>query len=114
MESLVRVRSGIFSLDEAVELDTLRDDVSPAEQLSEAAHGLPFPRYKPVQEDLKYILQGRTVPWRGEKVDGLVSIVLNGRLLAISEVQEMNGEKVLVPKRILEPKGKELFMSADK
>jgi tRNA pseudouridine55 synthase len=114
MESLVRVRSGSFSLDEAVDLDTLQDDVSLPEQLSEAARGLPFPRYEPAPEDLKYILQGRTVPWGGEKVDGPVSVVLNGRLLAIGEVDEMNGEKVLVPKRILEPKVKELFMSADK
>jgi len=114
MESLVRIRSGTFSLDEAVDLDALQDDVSPAEQLSEAAHGLSFPRYEPVPDDLKYILQGRTVPWRGEKVVGLVSVVLNGRLLGIGEVEDMNGEKVLVPKRILEPEGKELFISADK
>ncbi|TNF47389.1 hypothetical protein EP232_03480 [bacterium] len=114
MESLVRVRSGKFSLDDAVDLDILPADLSSTEQLSEAAHGLPFPRYEPVPEELKLILHGRMVPWRGQEVEGLVSVVLNGRLLAIGEIEKMQGEKVLVPKRILEPKGKELFITADK
>ena len=69
---------------------------------------------EPDQDDMKQILQGRTFPWGGDEAAGLVSVVFKSRLLAIGEIDKINGERVLVPRRILEPKGKELFISADK
>ena len=89
LESLIRVSSGRFS-------------------------GLSFPLVEPDQDDMKQILQGRTFPWGGDEAAGLVSVVFKSRLLAIGEIDKINGERVLVPRRILEPKGKELFISADK
>lgn len=114
MESLIRVSSGRFSLDDAVNLDNLPGDPPPDDQLREAARGLSFPLVEPDQDDMKQILQGRTFPWGGDEAAGLVSVVFKSRLLAIGEIDKINGERVLVPRRILEPKGKELFISADK
>ena len=114
MESLIRARSGAFSLDEAVDLDTLPSDAPPDDLLGEAARGLAFPMVEPDPDDMKQTLQGRTIAWGGDEAAGLVSVVFNRRLLAIGEIDKLNGEKVLIPRRILEPKGKELFISVDK
>ncbi|GBE15912.1 tRNA pseudouridine synthase B [bacterium BMS3Abin14] len=104
MESLVRTRSGNFTLKDAVDLDSLaRDAAAPESLLQSPASGLPFERYEPEDDVLAQILMGRTVLWPGSEKAGMISVVSGSRLLALGEVVVKNEKTVFVPRRILEP-----------
>lgn len=109
LESLVRVRSGKFGLEDAVTLDALAEAVNPEDLLQAAASGLPFQLFEPDAREADQILLGRSIPWRDSRSDGLISITVKGRLLALGEVTEQGGEYRLSPRRILDPGGKELL-----
>ncbi|NOY86280.1 MAG: tRNA pseudouridine(55) synthase TruB [Deltaproteobacteria bacterium] len=104
MESLVRVRSGNFTLEDAVKLDSLPGDAAALRPLLQSpASGLPFARYELEDDMLAQILMGRTVLWPGREKDGMISVVSGRRLVALGEITRKNEKTVLIPKRILEP-----------
>lgn len=113
MESLVRYRSGRFSLKDAVTLDKASKVRSPETLLQRAASGLPFPLFEPDARDAYHILHGRPVPWTCGRPDGLISITSRGRLIALGEVTGEEGERRLAPRKILESEGKELLKQSD-
>ena len=103
MESLVRARSGKFTLEDAVNLDALsRDGATPDSFLLTPASGLAFPSYEPEDEVLARILAGRTINWHGREGDGMISVVSRHRLKALGEIIRKNGKPFLIPRRILE------------
>ncbi|MFV1956338.1 MAG: tRNA pseudouridine(55) synthase TruB [bacterium] len=108
MESLVRVRSGAFHIDDTIELDKLRSGTDPEKWLRNAASGLSFPEFEPEDADLAGLLQGRPVSWSGDQLEGMVSVVRNGCLVALVSVGESEGRMVIEPRRILKP-AKELL-----
>ncbi|UCG38762.1 MAG: tRNA pseudouridine(55) synthase TruB [bacterium] len=114
MESLVRVRSGRFSLEEAVDIDLVMSDPSPERFLKEAAQGLTFPVAEPDEDTLLKLVGGSDVPWEGAPETGTVSITRKGRLIALAQVRQRNGSRMLSPHRVLEPNLKELFKFSDK
>jgi tRNA U55 pseudouridine synthase TruB len=114
MESLVRVRSGAFALTEAVSLDDLADNPAPAGLLKEAASGLGFPAAQFDDESLMEFINGKEIPCPEGINQGLVSITRKGRLIALAAVREKDGERLLGPRRVLEPNLKELLKQTDK
>ncbi len=113
MESLVRTRSGRFTLEDSVSLDRVARSEEPETFLQEAASGLPFPLFEPDPQEAGDILMGRPVPWTDISSNGFVSITAQGRLLALGEITGTGGERRLSPRKILEPEGKELFKQND-
>jgi len=103
MESLKRVRSGAFSLEETVKLDKLNEARDPGKYLLGAAAGLSFPIIEPDRDGLKKLLQGQAVPVTESGLEGMISVVRDGHLVALASVNETAGEMVMEPKRILEP-----------
>lgn len=103
MESLERVRSGAFSLDDTVKLHQLDAAQDPGKFLTGAAAGLSFPVVEPDREDLEKLLQGQAVAMTRSGAEGMVSVVRDGLLVALASVKETAGEKMLEPRRILEP-----------
>jgi tRNA pseudouridine55 synthase len=114
MESLVRVRSGAFALTEAVSLDEFSGNPEPAGLLKEAAAGLGFPAVQFDDESLMQFIGGKEFPCPEGIVQGLVSITRKGRLIALAAVREKGGERLLGPRRVLEPNLKELLKQSDK
>ncbi len=103
METLVRIKSGAFHIDDTVELDKFRSGTDPGKWLRNAASGLSFPEFEPEDADLARLLQGRPVSWSSDQEEGMVSVVRNGYLVALASVGESEGRMVIEPRRILEP-----------
>lgn len=114
MESLVRVRSGRFSMDDAVDLDQIMSDPSPEKWLRHAADGLGFPVTEPDDENLMRLVTGTRIRCDGCDKGGLVSVIRKGRLIALAEALDAEGTVMLSPRRVLEPDLKELFKQMDK
>lgn len=114
MESLVRVRSGAFALEEAISLDELMDDKEPARWLREASKGLGFPAVEFDDETLMRFVGGKDVPCPTGIRNGLVSVTRKGRLIAVAVVRSREGGPSLAPRRVLEPNLKELLKQTDK
>lgn len=114
MESLIRVRSGRFSMDDAVALDQVLNDRAPESWLRPAVDGLGFPVSEPGDEDLMRLVSGTHIPGGNSFREGLVSITRRGHLIALAQAQEEEGKVMLFPRRILEPDLKELFKQMDK
>jgi len=114
MESLTRVRSGRFSLDDAVRLDQIEGDPSPRKWLRRAADGLTFPVTEPGDEDLMRLVSGSRIACEDCGGEGLVSVTRKGRLIALAQARETDGTVMLSPCRVLEPDLKELFKQIDK
>jgi len=114
MESLIRVRSGRFPIDEAADLDQVVNDPSPERWLRQAADGLGFPVTEPGDEDLMRLISGTSILCDDCSRDGLVSVTRRGRLIALAEAHEAEGAVMLSPRRVLEPDLKELFKQTDK
>jgi tRNA pseudouridine55 synthase len=109
MESLVRVRSGLFTLGDAVNLERIASEPEPLQWLKGAAGGLGFETFEPEEEDLVRITEGGEIPWPGPNERGNISITRKGRLIAIARIRDREGRKMLSPSRVLEPDFKELF-----
>lgn len=114
MESLIRVRSGQFPLDEAADLDRVVSDPSPEKWLRQAADGLGFPATEPGDEDLMRLVSGTRIRCHDCTQEGLVSVTRRGRLIALAEAQKADEVVMLSPRRVLEPDLKELFKQMDK
>jgi tRNA pseudouridine55 synthase len=114
MESLIRVRSGVFPLTDAVSLDQIASDPDPARWLREAASGLDFPAVEPADETLMQLVGGKEIPCPAGVRKGLVSVTRKGRLIAVAAVRDRDGKRFLGPRRVLEPNLKELFKQTDK
>ena len=114
MESLVRARSGLFSLEDCLDLEDLAAAEDPLAHLRDAVSGLPFPRYEAGDGELEDLLRGRTVPWSGPERGTLVSVTRDRWLLALGRVVVKDGKPFLAPSKILEAGWKELFKSEDK
>ncbi len=114
MESLVRVRSGAFPLEEAASLDEIVADPEPARLLREATSGLGFPVVEFDDETLMQFTGGKEMPCPDDIGNGLVSITRKGRLIALAAIRNRDGERLLGPRRVLEPNLKELLKQTDK
>jgi tRNA pseudouridine55 synthase len=114
MESLVRVRSGRFSIEDAVDLEEVAGGPSPEKWLRPAADGLDFPVTEPGDEDLMRLVSGTRIPCDDCSHEGLVSVTRRGRLIALAEALKADGTVMLSPRRVLEPDLKELFKQMDK
>jgi hypothetical protein len=114
MKSLVRVRSGRFSISDAVDLERVVSDPSPEKWLRQAADGLGFPVTEPGDEDLMRLVSGIRIPCDDCSQEGLVSVTRRGRLVALAEALNAEGTVMLSPRRVLEPDLKELFKQLDK
>jgi hypothetical protein len=114
MESLTRVRSGQFSIEDAAKLDQIEVDPNPEGWLRQAADGLGFPVAEPGDEDLMRLVSGTRIPCEGCGAEGLVSVTRKGRLIALAESVLSDGRVMLSPRRVLEPDLKELFKHMDK
>ncbi|TNF50619.1 hypothetical protein EP232_00460, partial [bacterium] len=114
MESLVRVRSGRFSIEDAVDLEEVVGGPSPEKWLRPAADGLDFPVTEPGDEDLMRLVSGTRIPCDDCSHEGLVSVTRRGRLVALAEALKADGTVMLSPRRVLEPDLKELFKQMDK
>ena len=114
MASLIRVRSGRFSIEEAANLDRVVSDPSPEKWLRQAADGLGFPVTEPGDEDLMRLVSGTRIRCDDCSREGLVSVTRRGRLIALAEALEADGTVMLSPRRVLEPDLKELFKQMDK
>lgn len=114
MESLVRVRSGMFTLKDAADLEQVASEPAPERWLRKAAEGLGFPSVEPDEEELSTLVGGGEIPWTGFPDGGNVSITRQGRLIAVARIREREGKKILSPRRVLEPDLKELFKNYEK
>jgi len=114
MESLVRVRSGRFPIEDAVDLDRVIADPSPGRWLRQAADGLGFPVTEPGDEDLMRLVSGTRINCEDCSRIGLVSVTRRGHLIALAEALKTDGAVMLSPRRVLEPDLKELFKQMDK
>ena len=114
MESLVRFRSGAFPLEEAASLDEIVSDPEPARLLREASSGLGFPVVEFDDETLMQFIGGKEIPCPDGIGNGLVSITRKGRLIALAAIRDRDGERLLGPRRVLEPNLKELLKQTDK
>jgi len=114
MESLIRVRSGRFSLEDAADLDLVESDPSPGKWLRQAADGLGFPVTEPDDEDLMRLVSGTRIRCTDCSGEGLVSVTRKGRLIALAEALIAEEKVMLSPRRVLEPDLKELFKQMDK
>ncbi len=114
MESLVRMRSGAFSLRGAVQLDEMRQCADPRLRLRDAASGLPFRTVDLPDGDLARFMRGGEAVVNGGEAPGLVSVTRGKWLLAIGEAALRDGNMTLAPRKILEPEWKELFKIGDK
>jgi len=114
MESLIRARSGQFSIKDAAQLDQVTGDPTPERWLRQAAEGLGFPVFEPGDEDLIRLVSGKQIPWENCSREGLVSVTRSGRLIALANASRVDGTALLSPRRILEPDLKELFKQMDK
>ena len=114
MESLIRVRSGQFPLEEAIELDRVVNDPSPEQWLRQASDGLGFPVIEPGDEDLMRLVSGTRIRCDDCSREGLVSVTRRGRLIALADALKVDGTVMLSPRRVLEPDLKELFKQMDK
>lgn len=114
MESLVRVRSGMFTIKDAVSLKKIASDPDPLRWLNGAEGGLGFTTYEPESEDLVRITEGMESPWTGPGERGNVSVMKKGRLIAIARIRDRECGKMLSPSRVLEPDFKELFKNNEK
>jgi tRNA pseudouridine55 synthase len=114
MESLVRVRSGAFTLEEAASLDEIVSDPEPTRLLREASSGLGFPVVEFGDETLMQFVGGKEIPCPDGIGNGLVSITRKGRLIALAAIRDRDGERLLGPRRVLEPNLKELLKQTDK
>ena len=114
MESLVRIRSGMFTLKDAVDLEELAADPGPERWLREAARGLKFPVVEPEDEELGVLVDGGEIPWTGSGRKGNVSVTRKGKLIALARIKDGNGVMTLAPVKVLEPRFKELFKDYEK
>jgi tRNA U55 pseudouridine synthase TruB len=114
MESLIRVRSGQFTIEDAADLSEVEKDPKPENWLRQAADGLRFPVTEPGDEDLMRLVSGTRIPCEGCSGEGLVSVTRKGRLIALAEQVKKDGTVLLSPRRVLEPDLKELFKHMDK
>ncbi len=114
MESLVRVRSGQFTLQDAIGLEELTADPAPEKWLRPAWMGLGFPVAELDDEALVKLVGGTRVPYGDGPEDGLVSVTRKGRLIAVAQSRKSGEGNVLLPRRVLEPNLKELFKNLDK
>jgi tRNA pseudouridine55 synthase len=114
MESLVRVRSGQFSIEDAEDLEQVSNDPTPEKWLRQAADGLGFPVTEPGDEDLMRLVSGTRIPCDDCDQDGFISVTRKGRLIALAETLVADGKVMLSPRRVLEPDLKELFKQMDK
>ena len=114
MESLVRTRSGVFSLEDAVDLETLASDPEPGKRLREASGGLRFPVVRPGEEEIETLVGGGEIPWTGAERRGHVSVERDGRLIALARIKDGNPGMSLAPIRVLEPRFKELLKKTRK
>lgn len=114
MESLVRARSGRFSMEDAVSLDDVTRDPVPEKWLRQAADGLGFPVTEPGDEDLMRLVSGTRIRCDDCRREGLVSVTRKGRLIALAQAMKTEGTVMLSPRRVLEPDLKELFKQMDK
>ncbi len=114
MESLIRVRSGRFTMEDAADLDQIMNDPFPETWLRQAADGLGFPVTEPDDENLMKLVTGTRIRCEDCHGEGLVSVTRKGRLIALAEIQDAEGMLVLSPRRVLEPDLKELFKQMDK
>ena len=109
MESLIRTRSGVFSLKDAVDLESLARDPAPERWLREASGGLRFPVVRPDEAEIETLVGGGEIPWTGDKKEGNVSVAKAGHLIALARIKEAAGGMRLSPVRVLEPRFKELL-----
>jgi len=109
MESLVRIRSGVFSLKDAVDLDRLVSDPEPERWLREASGGLRFPVAQLEEDEIGTLVEGGEIPWAGAEKEGHVSVTKAGCLIALARIKEGNGGLCLAPVKVLEPRFKELL-----
>ena len=114
MESLVRVRSGQFSIKDAADLEQVTKDPSPERWLRHAADGLGFPMAEPGDEDLMRLVSGTSIPCDDSDLEGFISVTRKGRLIALAQAMIEDGKVMLHPRRVLEPDLKELFKQMDK
>jgi tRNA pseudouridine55 synthase len=114
MESLVRVRSGQFSIEDAADLEQVTTDPSPEKWLRQAADGLGFPVTEPGDEDLMRLVSGTRIPCDDCGQEGFISVTRKGRLIALAQALIADGKVMLSPRRVLEPDLKELFKQMDK
>jgi len=114
MESLIRVRSGQFPLEEAIDLERVINDPSPEQWLRQAADGLGFPVTEPGDEDLMRLVSGTRIRCDDCSREGFVSVTRRGRLIALAEALKTEETVMLSPRRVLEPDLKELFKQMDK
>ena len=114
MESLIRIRSGMFTLDDAIDLEKLAADPVPERWLKEAVGGLRFPVVEPGEEELNILVEGGEIPWTGFENKGNVSVTRRGRLIALARIKDGDGIMTLAPIRVLEPRFKELFKNNEK
>jgi tRNA pseudouridine55 synthase len=114
MQSLTRVRSGRFSLSDAVDLESVVNDPAPDKWFRPAAEGLGFPVAEPDDEDLMRLVSGTRIPCDGCGPEGLVSVTRKGHLIALAQAAKVDSTVMLTPKRVLEPDLKELFKQMDK
>ena len=114
LETLVRVRSGAFTISDSFQLRDVEENSDPASLLTEAATGLQFPVWSIEDADLERLLEGREVLLAGEMEPGLVSLVRNSRLIALGEVKTVEGKNILAPRRVFEPYFKELCKQQEK
>jgi tRNA pseudouridine55 synthase len=114
MESLVRVRSGMFTLEDAADLEQVASEQDPEIRLRAAAEGLGFPAFEPDEEELGTLAGGGEIPWTRTPEAGNVSVTWQGRLIAVAQIREREGKRVLSPRRVLEPDLKELLKNYEK
>jgi tRNA pseudouridine55 synthase len=114
MESLIRIRSGMFTIDDAVNLEQAAADPAPEGLLKAATAGLGFPTIEPIEDELIRLVGGAEIPWTGPVDEGAVSVTWRGRLIAIAQIRHREGRRTLAPIRVLEPDFKELFKYLEK
>jgi tRNA pseudouridine55 synthase len=114
MESLVRVRSGVFTMGDAVDLEELAANPEPEGSLRKPADGLKFPVVEPDEEELEVLVEGGEITWTGSERMGNVSVTRAGKLIALARIKEGSGTLCLAPVRVLEPRFKELFKDIEK
>jgi tRNA pseudouridine55 synthase len=114
MDSLIRTRSGSFSLNEAVRLDELKASDEPQSYLKPAARGLSFTAVEPEAGELAQLVAGMEVELKEPVSPGMISLIHEGYLVAIGEVKTRDGRAFASPRRVLEPGFKELSKHNEK
>lgn len=93
MSMLRRIQTGNFSLEQCVDVDTLRSSDDPYAFLMPMSEALDFPQVHITQEDLKADLQnGKRIPLSRCQVDAFEAnwyqAVMNGELLAVGRIED--------------------------